>query len=219
VAGDKSKLQDPVCYVRADVRNVRGWSTERFRGDTGDEQAWRSCEISENDVDQLEMLCSLATSLLENTKRVGEMVTLQRDVGIVFESEISLCRLAVVDWQVRCLKPLTAILFWLVTSATACLSCRMSFVSRARTGAAQSAAQVPRFAMPAIVVRTGISLQNTMRAADTPTRGVEFTSTGHGDIFWFIVDSAVNLHLVKDESAIVEKRDTEITIPGITDSV
>ena len=73
--------------------------------------------------------------------------------------------------------------------------------------------------MPAIVVKTEISLQHAMRAADTPTRGVEFTSTGHGDIFWFIVDSAVNLHLVKDESAIVEKRDTEITIPGITDSV
>ena len=41
--------------------------------------------FSENDVDQLEMLSPLATSLLENTKRVGEMATLQKDVEIAFE--------------------------------------------------------------------------------------------------------------------------------------
>jgi hypothetical protein len=38
-------------------------------------------------------------------------------------------------------------------------------------------------------------------------------------VLWFIVDSGANLHLVKNEEVVDDKRETEITIQGITDSV
>ena len=66
-----------------------------------------------------------------------------------------------------------------------------------------------------------------MPAIDVPNQGIALSSVisekaiwhSTGKVLWFIVDSGANLHLVKDEEVVDDKRETEITIQGITDSV
>ena len=93
------------------------------------------------------------------------------------------------------------------------------FAGHATSGSAQPVEQVPRIAMPAMVVRTGMFQRSAMPAVDILNQGIAFNSVLPENVIWFIVDSGANLHLVKDERVIVDKCETEITIQGITDSV
>ena len=82
-------------------------------------------------------------------------------------------------------------------------------------GAAAVAHGVPRIAMPAIQVNIGVNL-NALNACSAPRKG--FVSTSARTV-WFVVDSGANLHLVKSDVNVLNPKDAEITIQGISDEV
>jgi hypothetical protein len=82
--------------------------------------------------------------------------------------------------------------------------------------------------MPAISVITAFPLK-AMSARNGPMHGTVFVAgnaphagypaTSSRDTVWFVVDSGANLHLVKSDVNVLNPKDAEITIQGISDEV